>query len=159
MVVWRNVLKRCYSFPIREDFTAFGKHIIQKRAELESSYVEGKVIVCSERTRRPLCLRIRLMLALHQTSGPPTSTLLPWKASLRHDSREHGGSTELWVPLSAVESYELKVLIELHLRPSVNGFAYSWFVCTFIFQWNSFLTLRPGKSLMNLSVIMQIIDK
>lgn len=95
---------------VAADFSGFGQHVMQNRAELESSYVEGKVIVCHERNRRPLCLRIRLALACYQTSGPPTSTLLPWKASLQHDGGEQGGSAALDFQL--LNRYELKVLIE-----------------------------------------------
>lgn len=82
-------------FCVVADLRAFGTHVKQERAELGSSYVEGKVIVCNERNRRPLCLRISRVLACHQTSGPPTSALLPWKASLRHGRREQGGSAAL----------------------------------------------------------------
>lgn len=116
------------------DVSGSGQHEMQNKAELESSYVEGKVIVCRERNRRPLCLRIRLALACYQTSGPPTSTLLPRKASLQHDGREQGGSAALHFQL--LNRYESKVPIEalfLGLCRVVGAFRKKTFTIYYIY--------------------------
>lgn len=78
-----------------ERTAGYVKHITQGRAELEISYMGCQGIVCIEGNRRPLCLRIKLVVSLPPGIWCSHSTLFYWIAALQHDWREQGDFTAL----------------------------------------------------------------